>query len=324
MEINDLYPLKFKPILKEKIWGGNNLSYKLNFDNNKNNIGESWEISGVSESISVVADGKLKGVGLNHILHHYKDKLVGKTIFKKFGYEFPLLIKFIDAREHLSVQLHPNDTVAMSKHNCMGKTEMWYVLKSDNDSFIIADFNKNMTHKAFVESVETNSLNTHLKHHKVQSGDVFFISPGLIHAIGAGVMLAEIQQTSDITYRIYDWDRTNDKGEYRDLHQEDGLEAIDFTPKKPKIKYKKTKNILNPVVHNQHFKTDFLHVDTQYELNLGQWESFTILINVGNEAKIWHNHKSYNFKAQETYLIPACISQIKLETRASDFLVVHI
>ena len=324
MKTSELYPLKFKPILKEKIWGGQHLAYKLNDISTDSKIGESWEISGVNGSISEVEDGKLKGENLNDILQHYKDKLVGQSVFEKFGNEFPLLIKFIDAKENLSVQLHPDDKIAKAKHNCMGKTEMWYILNAEQDGFIIADFNKEMSQQAYLNSVDNKSIQNHLNHVKVDSGDVFFIAPGLIHAIGAGVMLAEIQQTSDITYRIYDWDRLDDKGQSRELHQQEALDAIDFSSKKPKIDYAKNENSINGVVHNPHFKTDYLKVNQKFDLDLNQWDSFTILINVGNDAKLWHNQKAYNFKSQETYLIPALLTSISIETEDSEFLVVHI
>ena len=324
MKTTELYPLKFKPILKEKIWGGKHLAYKSDDKSKQNKIGESWEISGVNGSISVVEDGELRGENLNDILQHYKDKLVGQSIFERFGNEFPLLIKFIDAKENLSVQLHPDDKIAKAKHNCMGKTEMWYILNAEQDGFIIADFNKEMSQKAYLESVKDKSIQKHLKHIKVDSGDVFFIAPGLIHAIGAGVMLAEIQQTSDITYRIYDWDRVDDKGQSRELHQQEALDAIDFTSKKPKIDYAQTDNTINKVVHNPHFKTDYLHVNQDIDLDLRQWDSFTILINVGNDATFMHDNNLYSLKNQETYLLPAELTNISIQAKDSEILVVHI
>lgn len=324
MKTTKLYPLKFTPILKEKIWGGQQLSYKSNHNTESSKIGESWEISGVPGSISIVENGELKGENLNSILQHYKDKLVGQSIFERFGNEFPLLIKFIDAKENLSVQLHPDDKIAKAKHNCMGKTEMWYILKSEKQGFIIADFNKKMNSEIYLKSVEEHTLNQDLNQIKVNAGDVFFIAPGLIHAIGAGVMLAEIQQTSDITYRIYDWDRVDDRGQSRELHQQEAIDAIDFAPKKPKVDYSKADNTINKVVHNIHFKTDYLSVKQNFDLDLNQWDSFTILMNVGDDATLVHDKNAYDFKSQETYLIPAEISNISINAKKSEFLVVHI
>lgn len=318
-----LYPLKFTPILKEKIWGGHALNYKAEKVTSDQKIGESWELSGVDGSVSIIANGALAGQNLNQILKTYNEDLVGVSNYKRFGNEFPLLIKFIDAKENLSVQLHPDDTIARAKHNCKGKTEMWYIMKSD-DGFIIADFKGEITKQDYIKKVEENSLKDTLKYVDVQPGDVYFIAPGLIHAIGEGVMLAEIQQTSDITYRIYDWDRVDDNGQSRELHQQEALDAIDFTPKQPKTEYSKEENTLNKVVHNTYFKTDYLPVNGECKLDLSQKDSFTILINVGPDAVLNYDNKTYTFRNSETYLIPAVISEVVLNVNQGKFLTVHI
>jgi mannose-6-phosphate isomerase len=319
----NLYPLKFKPILKEKIWGGNALNYKSAEVKAKTKIGESWEISGVDGSVSTVSNGELKDKNLNQILADYNKDLVGKSNYKRFGNEFPLLIKFIDARENLSVQLHPDDTIARAKHGCMGKTEMWYIMKSDN-GFIIADFKDETNKEDYIKRVKENNLKEALKFIDVAPGEVYFIAPGLIHAIGEGVMLAEIQQTSNITYRIYDWDRVDDEGNCRDLHLQEALDAIDFTSKETSINYDKNKNRPNKVVHNTYFKTDFLPVKSEYQLDLSKNDSFSILINVGSDAKLIYEDETYNFKNSETYLIPAVISNVDLKAKNGKFLMVHI
>ncbi len=319
-----LYPLKFKPILKEKIWGGHYLNFKDSSISEDAKIGESWEISSVHNNISVVENGDLKGENLNTVLANYKDKLVGQSVYKRFGNEFPLLIKFIDAKENLSVQLHPDDKIAKAKHNCMGKTEMWYIIDAEKDGFIIADFNRKINRDQYLKAVENKSIKNVLNHINVKSGEVFFIAPGLIHAIGSGVLLAEIQQTSDITYRIYDWDRVDDQGNSRELHQQEALDAIDFTSKEPKFNYNKTTNLPNKVVYNEHFKTDYLKVENQLNLDLTKYDSFTILMNVGNEAQLNYNGTPFSFKAQETYLIPANISNVSIEGKQTEVLMVHI
>jgi mannose-6-phosphate isomerase len=321
--LTNLYPLKFAPILKEKIWGGHALNYKVEKVKSDQKIGESWELSGVEGSVSIVENGELKGESLNTILSTYGQDLLGISNYKRFGNEFPLLIKFIDAKENLSVQLHPDDTIARAKHNCMGKTEMWYIMKSE-DGFIIADFKGEITKHDYIKKVEENSLKDALKYVDVQPGDAYFIAPGLIHAIGEGVMLAEIQQTSDITYRIYDWDRVDDQGNSRELHQQEALDAIDFTRKQPKTEYAKEKNTLNKVVHNTYFKTDYLPVDGKCKLDLSQKDSFTILINIGPDAELNYDHKTYTFRNSETYLIPAVISELVLHANQGKFLTVHI
>lgn len=318
-----LYPLKFAPILKEKIWGGHALNYKSESVAKNAKIGESWELSGVEGSVSIVGNGQLKGQDLNQILNTYQQDLVGVSNYKRFGNEFPLLIKFIDAKENLSVQLHPDDSIARAKHNCMGKTEMWYIMKSD-EGFIIADFKGQIDKNDYIKRVEENNLQEALKFVDVEPGDVYFIAPGLIHAIGEGVMLAEIQQTSDITYRIYDWDRVDDEGNSRELHQQEALDAIDFTSKEPKVDYNTTPNSLNKVVHNTYFKTDFLPVETVSKINLSAKDSFSVIMNVGPDAELQCQGKTYRFKHSETYLIPAVIQEVELKAKKGQFLMVHI
>lgn len=321
--MNKLYPLKFAPILKEKIWGGNALNYKLDTVDKDIKIGESWELSGVNGSVSIVENGALKGRDLNYILKTYTQDLVGVSNYKRFGNEFPLLIKFIDAKENLSVQLHPDDTIAKAKHNCMGKTEMWYIMKSEN-GFIIADFKGDIDKDNYIKRVKENNLQEALKYVNVEPGEVYFIAPGLIHAIGEGVMLAEIQQTSDITYRIYDWDRVDDEGNSRELHQQEALGAIDFTSKESKVHYDNKNNTLNKVVYNTYFKTDFLPVESDCKIDLSEKDSFSIIINVGPYAELKCDDKSYIFKNSETYLIPAVISKVNLRAKKGKFLMVHI
>lgn len=321
--MTDLYPLKFKPILKEKIWGGHQLNYKSDAIDKLKKIGESWELSGVEGSVSVIENGFLKGKNLNEILQKYQKDLLGDVNYKRFGNEFPLLIKFIDAKENLSVQLHPDDSIARKKHNCMGKTEMWYIMKSDN-GFIIADFKGEIDKEDYVKRVKENDIQDALKYVDVKPGDVYFIAPGLIHAIGEGVMLAEIQQTSDITYRIYDWDRIDSQGNSRELHQNEALDAIDFTSKQPKVSYNKDLNSLNKVVHNQHFKTDYLPVEHHCMLDFSNTDTFNILINVGNDAQLICNNETYTFRNQETYLLPALLDKVELKVENGNFLKVHI
>lgn len=318
-----LYPLKFTPILKEKIWGGNALNYKSETVNKDTKIGESWELSGVNGSVSVVENGELKGQNLNQILKTYNQDLVGVSNYKRFGNEFPLLIKFIDAKENLSVQLHPDDNIARAKHNCMGKTEMWYIMKSEK-GFIIADFKGEIDKEEYIKRVKESNLQEALKYVDVEPGEVYFIAPGLIHAIGEGVMLAEIQQTSDITYRIYDWDRVDDEGNSRELHQQEALDAIDFRSKEPKVNYLKTKNTLNKVVHNTYFKTDFLPVVSECKIDLSKKDSFSIVMNIGPDAELQYNGESLVFKNSETYLIPAVIPEVELKAKGGKFLLVHI
>ena len=227
MNIN--YPIKFEPILKDKIWGGEKLKTVFNKKSTRNDIGESWELSDVDGNVSIVNNGVLKGTSLKTVLNTYKANLVGENVYNKFGNNFPLLIKFIDAKEALSIQVHPNDTLAKERHNSFGKTEMWYVMQAEAEGNLIVGFNKNTSKEEYIKHLEEKKLLEILNQEKVQQGDVYFIPTGRIHAIGAGVLLAEIQQTSDITYRVYDWGRLDDKGNSRELHTELALDAIDYT-----------------------------------------------------------------------------------------------
>jgi len=222
-----LYPLKFKPILKEKIWGGNNLSQLLNKKKTGKKIGESWEISGVDNNISIVSNGFLKGNNLQEVIEIYMNELVGDKIYDIFGTEFPLLIKFIDAQEDLSIQVHPNNNQAKEKHNAFGKTEIWYVLHAEKEAKLISGFSKELTKDLLHKHLINNTLEETLNYEKVKTGDVFFIPSGRIHSIGKGIVVAEIQQTSDITYRLFDYNRL-ENGKLRELHTQDALDVIDF------------------------------------------------------------------------------------------------
>jgi mannose-6-phosphate isomerase len=222
-----LYPLKFEPILKEKVWGGDKLAQFFG-KQDLNKTGESWEISCVKGDVSIVANGNLKGKSLLNLIQEYDARLLGNRVYKTFGSNFPLLFKFIDAKEDLSVQLHPNDQLAKKHHDSFGKTEMWYIMQAEENARIILGFNSAMNETRYVEKVAENKITDILHSENVKTGDSFLIEPGAVHAIGAGVVLAEIQQTSDVTYRIYDWDRPDINGELRELHLDLALEAINF------------------------------------------------------------------------------------------------
>ncbi|MEM1002723.1 MAG: type I phosphomannose isomerase catalytic subunit, partial [Bacteroidota bacterium] len=199
------YPIKFHPVLKSKIWGGEKLKSILNKASDANDIGESWEISGVEGDISIVSNGSFEGQALSELLANYGKEILGERLYAQFGDQFPLLIKFIDAKQDLSIQLHPNDELAAKRHNSFGKTEMWYVMQADEGSNLIVGFNQVMDSTTYLNHLEDKTLSQIMNFEQVKTGDTFFIEVGRVHAIGAGVMLAEIQQTSDITYRVYDW-----------------------------------------------------------------------------------------------------------------------
>ncbi|HOV71793.1 MAG TPA: class I mannose-6-phosphate isomerase, partial [Dysgonamonadaceae bacterium] len=225
----NLYPLKFNPILKPVIWGGSDICKFKHITPLIDGIGESWEISGVKGHISIISNGELAGTSLEELLLKEKSRLVGEKIYEKYGNTFPLLIKFIDARDNLSIQVHPDDELAKKRHNSFGKTEMWYVINASPDAFLYSGFEKGITPDEYVERIKNDTFIETLKKHYVKPGDVFFIPAGRVHAIGAGCFIAEIQQTSDITYRIYDYNRKDADGNPRELHTELAKDAIDYT-----------------------------------------------------------------------------------------------
>jgi mannose-6-phosphate isomerase len=312
---NNLYPFKFKPIIKDKIWGGNKLHAILGKPIGKlPNIGESWEISGFEGEVSKVKNGFLKGNNLNELVEIYMNDLVGDHVYEKYGNIFPLLIKFIDAKEALSIQVHPDDKIALKRHNSFGKTEMWYVMQADKDSYLISGFNSQITPNEYVKAIENNNIESLVAKHKVVIGDVFFMPAGRVHAIGAGIMLAEIQQTSDLTYRIYDFNRCDDKGKKRELHTELAKEALDYKiPSSYKTDYKTIKNQSVEVVKSPYFVASVLEIDKNIERDYYALDSFMILICVDGKADIeYDNKKKVSVKKGETVLIPSELSQIKL------------
>tara|TARA_R100000935_G_C2810278_1_gene154648 strand:- start:91 stop:1068 length:978 start_codon:yes stop_codon:yes gene_type:complete len=311
---NELYLLKFEPILKEKIWGGKKLNSLYNKKTISNKTGESWEISDLENDTSIVSNGFLKGKSLQWLLSEYKEKLVGHEVFKNFGIKFPLLIKYIDAAENLSIQLHPNDKIAKEKHNSFGKTEMWYIMQADDNAELILGFEKPLSKSRYLELVEKDELPNSLNKVKVKVGDAFIIPPGLIHAIGKGVVLAEIQQTSDVTYRIYDWDRNTETGNKRELHTALALEAIDLSSNNDhEIAYKIQENATSEIISNSYFKTNIITVNGEFTKDYSQKDCFLILMGVEGESVIsLENGNSEILKLGETLLIPASASKIKI------------
>lgn len=313
--MTNLYPLKFDPILKERLWGGTKLGAQLNKPISSDITGESWELSGVEGDVSVVSNGELKGTSLNTLIENRADELLGSSVVKRFGKEFPILIKFIDAKQDLSIQLHPNDALAKERHNSFGKTEMWYVMDAEKDANLIVGFNRPVTREQYVQSLENNTLLDSMNYEKVQSGDTFFINTGKIHAIGAGVLLAEIQQTSDVTYRVFDFNRRDKDGNLRELHTELALEAIDFDQKDDfKVSYEKRKDRINPMVACPYFKTNFLHLQGDLIQDTTHRDSFTIYMCVEGEAQIGNEHGDTRIRKGETVLLPASSNTIALKT----------
>lgn len=321
----DLYPLKFKPILKERLWGGTKLRDVLNKPIESDITGESWELSGVSGDISEVSNGTLQGTSLQELITLHGESLLGKSVVERFGNEFPILIKFIDAKQDLSIQLHPNDALAKRRHNSFGKTEMWYIMDANPGSQLIVGFNKDVEKTEYIESLESGNLLNLMNYEEVNEGDTFFINTGKIHAIGAGVLLAEIQQTSDITYRVYDFDRRDKDGNLRELHTSLAIDAIDYEQKNDfKVNYQKYKDVTNAMVDCPYFKTNFLDLSKNIGLDVSQRDSFIIYMCVGGEAKISNDWGTTDIKKGETVLIGASSSNINIDTKGAKLLEVTI
>ena len=254
-----LYPLKFEPILKDKIWGGNKLNTMFGKISSSFSLGESYELSGLENDQSVVKNGFLAGNTLEELIEVYMGELVGDVVYENFGLQFPLLFKLIDANDTLSVQVHPGDEIAFERHQQMGKTEMWYVLDADKDASIIYGFKENCSQQDYLVALENGGVEYLMHQVKVQKGDVIFIPSGVVHAIGKGIVLAEIQQTSDLTYRIFDFNRKDANGNERELHTELALDVISFShDSQPIIKYSPAYNVITPLVACEYFTTNLL------------------------------------------------------------------
>lgn len=323
-----LYPLKFTPIFKDKIWGGNKIKSVLNKDfGSLPNCGESWELSGVEGNVSVVSNGYLAGNSLDELIEVYMGDLVGDQIFETYGNEFPLLIKFIDANDDLSIQVHPDDEMAAERHNSYGKTEMWYVLQADKGSKLQSGFNQQVDQDKYLEKLEKVELTDILNFEEVTAGDVFFIPAGRVHAIGKGILLAEIQQTSDITYRIYDYDRRDDQGNPRELHTDLALDAIDYTVfPEYKTNYEAKPNESVELASCQYFTTNVLEVTEVVEKDYNKLDSFVIYICLEGELVIETESGSGSIQKGETILLPASIENVLLKpvTASAKMLEVYI
>ncbi len=319
-------PLKFKPILKEKIWGGTKLVKLLNKECVSNKIGESWEISDVNSDISEVINGKYKGKSLTNLINRFKGELVGEHIYKHFGNKFPLLIKYIDARESLSIQLHPDDELAIKKHNSFGKTELWYVMQADKKSKLIVGFDKEVDKNEYQKHLKEKTLMNILNVDFVNEGDVYFIPSGRVHSIGAGVLLAEIQQASDITYRIYDWDRQDDNGGFRELHTDNALDAIDYKVYNSYRKaYKLETNKSSEIVSCPFFITNIIEIDHELKVDHSKKDSFVIYMCVSGNVTFVNNYFEIELSYGETLMIPNKLKKFRIiANKTSKLLEVYI
>jgi len=311
-----LYPLVFEPILQDRIWGGTKLKTDLGKNIPTQTTGESWELSAVEGNVSVVKQGDYAGKPLSELLESFPNEVLGTAVHEKFGIQFPLLFKFLDAREDLSIQVHPNDELAKKRHNSFGKTEMWYVMQADEGSRIIVGFKEKSSAAEYVQKLEEKKLLDILNQVEAKKGDVYFLETGTIHAIGAGIVIAEIQQTSDITYRIYDWDRVDANGNGRQLHVEEALDAMNYNPTDTKKDYATQINTSNTMVDCPYFTTNFLPLEGSAEVSKNG-SSFTVYICTEGEYTIAFEGKTYTFKKGDTVLVPAALKAFTLNGAAT-------
>ncbi len=309
-----MLPIKFEPLLKSTLWGGEKIIPFKKLDIDQRQVGESWEISGVKDNETIVREGTYKGMRLNELVALLKDRLVGKDNYQRFGDEFPLLIKFIDARQDLSIQVHPSDETAHRQGKHRGKTEMWYIMDSEEGARLYSGLKKEITPSQYKSMVADDTICDALAQYEVKEGDVFFLPAGRIHAIGSGCFLAEIQQTSDVTYRIYDFKRKDKDGNYRELHTQEASESIDYhveadyrTPYTPEL------NAGVQLVSCPYFTTAVYDLDEPMTLDYSELDSFVILIGVKGEGTVTdEDGNETTLRAGETILLPACANEVRV------------
>ena len=310
-----LYPLKFEPLLKEKIWGGSSLvSIYKKSGNPGLKYGESWELSAVSDNLSIIKNGFLAGNNIEELIEVYMGDLVGDTVYEKFGIEFPLLIKLIESESDLSLQVHPNNELALKRHNAYGKTEMWYIMEAKNNARIYTGFKKKTSREEYLNAVKNKDVASLIHIENCSPGDVFLNPSGRIHAIGAGLVLVEIQQTSDITYRISDWGRLDDSGKSRELHTDLATDAIDFDS----VGSLKTSTVINinssaNIAECEFFNTNLQWIDRAVMKNYESIDSFIVYICVEGSFNVRWNKNSEEISLGETVLIPATLRELTLE-----------
>lgn len=303
-----LYPLKFKKVFIEKIWGGRNFEKKLNMKLPKDkNIGESWEVSAHPNGMSIVENGKLAGKTLQEVYDEYKEKLVGEKVYKEYGKKFPLLIKYLDVNDRLSIQVHPDDNTALKKHNELGKSESWYIMQASDDAVMIMGMKDGVTKEKFLEKTKNNDFSDLFEEIKVKKGDLIDITPGMVHATLKGsVLFAEIQENSDVTYRIYDFDRVDTNGKKRELHLEDAADSIDFTKKAQVIKtdFEKGENRKN-IIRKKYYSIDRIKIQDKFsDINEKSLIIYSIL---DGKGIIQFENDNLSIKKGESILIPPFI-----------------
>lgn len=345
MEEQRLYPMKFIPIFKERIWGGDRIKNVLGLDpGDMPACGEAWMLSGLEEDDSVVANGFLEGNTLSELTEVYMGDLVGEAVYRRFGCQFPLLFKWIDAKTDLSVQVHPQDDLAMEREGCLGKTEMWFVREARPGSRLICDFKDGVTREVYERALRDHRIERVLQSCPVQEGEAYYLPAGTVHALGAGLLVAEIQQSSDITYRIYDWDRKDSNGKERQLHIEEAMDALVFPgdPERPEggkepghghchcghdhpehdharcepeagsIFYRRQLNRTQTLVDGPHFHTGYLGLTSGMEKDLSDIDSFVVYLCTAGQAVLKADGQVVEIGMGELVLLPACTERVAL------------
>lgn len=306
---------KFRPLLKQTLWGGRKIVAFKHLNLQMENVGESWEISGVKNNETIVNGGPHDGKTLNQLVREQKGRLVGQENYARFGNEFPLLVKFIDACRDLSIQVHPNDETARRHGKVRGKTEMWYVLKSDDGAWLYNGLRQPLTPETYEQMVADDTITDALACHEAHEGDVFFIPAGRIHAIGAGCFVAEIQQTCDVTYRIYDYKRRDKSGNLRELHVREAAESIDYTVyDNYRVQYQPLQDQGVPLISCPYFTTALYDIDDPMTIDYSELDSFVILMGLQGSAEVVDDSgQRLPFMEGETILLPATVQNIKIE-----------
>ena len=310
-----MYPLKFEPILKQTLWGGDKIIPFKHLNETLPNVGESWEVSAVEGSESVVANGADKGYTLPEMVRKYKEELVGEANYARFGNKFPLLIKFIDAKLDLSIQVHPGDELANKRHNSFGKNEMWYVIAADKGAKLISGFAEEITPKEYKDRVHNGTFAEVLQTCAIEPGDVFYVPAGRVHGIGAGAFVAEIQQTSDITYRIFDYNRKDKDGKSRELHTSQAMDAINFSDVQDdfRTEYERVQNEPVEMVASPYFTTSVYDMTEEITCDYSELDSFVIFICVEGSCRLTDdNQNEITLRAGETVLLPAAVQEVTI------------
>lgn len=315
-----IYPLKFLPLFKQRVWGGNKIAKELGVDYSPlPSCGELWCLSGLPEQETVVANGFLAEATISEVIEMYTDELLGEENYAEFGLDFPLLLKILDANDNLSVQVHPDDDYAQKHALGNGKNEMWYVLQADKDAQIFNGFNKNMTKAEIINRVRDNNLVEVLNCTNAEKGDLFYIPAGLVHSLGKGCLVAEVQQSSDTTYRMYDWGRTDKDGKARTLHLEQALQVIDLKGRNHngKVHYHRDNDKTNNMLTTPYFTVNHIHCLQGLKKDYSGLDSFVIYFCVGGAGLIETESGRIPLNAGEAMMLPAICQAASIQPKGS-------